>query len=120
MFDKFDVLSGGVYFTHQFGDKKDWILEREKFQTGTSVWMEINNHSARTTKKIFDQYSSGDDYGFNKTVVPVKLAQYGNDKLISRSQAKRLLARVELFKVVIFSFEGVESIGQALLKDILK
>jgi len=120
MFDKFDILSGGVFFTHQFGDEKDWILEREKFQTGTSVWMEINNHTARTTKKIFDQYSSGDDYGFNKTVVPVKLAQYGNDKLISRSQAKRLLARVELFKIVIFSFEGVESIGQAFADEIFR
>jgi len=120
MFDKFDILSGGVFFTHQFGDEKDWILEREKFQTGTSVWMEINSHTARTTKKIFDQYSSGDDYGFNKTVIPVKLAQYGNDKLISRSQAKRVLARVELFKIVIFSFEGVESIGQAFADEIFR
>ncbi len=120
MFDKFDILSGGVYFTHQFGDEKDWTLEREKFRTGTSVWMEINNHTARTTKKIFDQYSSGDDYGFNKTVVPVKLAQYGNDKLISRSQAKRLLARVELFKIVVFSFEGVESIGQAFADELFR
>lgn len=120
MFDKFDILSGGVFFTHQFGDENDWILEREKFQTGTSVWMEINNHTARTTKKIFDHYSSGDDYGFNKTVVPVKLAQYGNDKLISRSQAKRVLARVELFKIVIFSFEGVESIGQAFADEIFR
>ena len=120
MFDKFDILSGGVFFTHQFGDENDWILEREKFQTGTSVWMEMNNHTARTTKKIFDHYSSGDDYGFNKTVVPVKLAQYGNDKLISRSQAKRVLARVELFKIVIFSFEGVESIGQAFADEIFR
>lgn len=120
MFDKFDILSGGVFFTHQFGDEEDWILERERFQTGTSVWMEINNHTARTTKKIFDQYSSGDDYGFNKTVIPVKLAQYGNDKLISRSQAKRVLARVELFKIVIFSFEGVESIGQAFADEIFR
>jgi len=120
MFDKFDILSGGVFFTHEFGNENDWILEREKFETGTNVWMEINNHTARTTKKIFDQYSSGDDYGFNKTVVPVKLAQYGNDKLISRSQAKRVLARVELFKVVIFNFEGVETIGQAFANEIFR
>lgn len=82
--------------------------------------MKLNNHTARTTKKIFDQYSSGDDYGFNKTVVPVKLAQYGNDKLISRSQAKRLLARVELFKVVMFDFKDVDSIGQAFGDEIFR
>lgn len=120
MFDKFDILSGGVFFTHQFGDERDWVLEREGTQEGTTVWMELNNHTARTTKKIFDQYSSGDDYGFNKTVVPVKLAQYGNDKLISRSQAKRVLARVELFKVVIFDFDEVESIGQAFADEIFR
>ena len=120
MFDSFDIISGGVYFTHKFGDDEDWIFEREKFSTGTSVWMEIHNHTARTTKKIFDHFSSGDDYGFNKTVVPVKLAQYGNDKLISRSQAKRVLARVELFKIVIFDFESVEHIGQAFADEIFR
>lgn len=120
MFDSFDILSGGVYFNHKFGDNTDWILERDQFKTGTSVLMEIHNHTSRTTKKIFDQYISGDDYGFNKTVVPVKLAQYGAEKLISRSQAKRLLARVELFKVVIFNFEGVESIGQAFADEVFR
>lgn len=120
MFDDFDILSGGVFFSHKFGDQEDWILERDKPGDGTIVWMKLNNHTARTTKKIFDRFSSGDDYGFNKTVVPVKLAQYGNDKLISRSQAKRLLARVELFKIVMFDFSGVEAIGQAFADEIFR
>ncbi len=120
MFDSFDILSGGVYFRHAFGEAEDWILERDKFGEGTAVWMKLNNHTARTTKKIFDQYSSGDDYGFNKTVVPVKLAQYGNDQLISRSQAKRVLARVELFKIVVFDFNEVPSIGQSFADEIFR
>src|SRR5207237_5942920 len=53
MFDKFDILSGGVFFNHIFGQAEDWILEQERFETGTSVWMELNNHTARTTRKIF-------------------------------------------------------------------
>jgi anti-sigma regulatory factor (Ser/Thr protein kinase) len=120
MFDSFDIRSGGVYFNHQFGAAEDWILEAEQLSTGTAVWMQLSNHTARTTKKVFDQYTSGDDYGFNKTVVPVKLAQYGDDKLISRSQAKRVLARVELFKMVIFDFKGVETIGQAFADEIFR
>ncbi len=120
MFDSFDILSGGVYFCHEFGKKEDWILEREKSDNGTAVWMKLNNHTARTTKKIFDQYASGEDYGFNKTVVPVKLAQYGNDQLVSRSQAKRLLARVELFKIVVFDFKEVLAIGQAFADEIYR
>ncbi len=121
MFDCFDILSGGgVFFTHKFGDDMDWLLEREKFRHGTSVWMEINNHSSRTDAKIFDRYSTGDDYGFSKTIVPVRLAQYGEDKLISRSQAKRVLARVELFKYIIFDFDGVKAIGQAFADEIFR
>lgn len=120
MFDSFNILSGGVYFSHEFGDAEDWILESAGSSGGTSVWMKLNNHTSRTGKKIYDQYSSGDDYGFTKTVVPVKLAQYGEDTLISRSQAKRLLARVELFKTVIFDFAEVEFIGQAFADEIFR
>ncbi|MES2218834.1 MAG: DUF4325 domain-containing protein [Pseudomonadota bacterium] len=120
MFDSYDILSGGVYFSHKFGYPEDWILESDKIQSGTAVWMKLDNHTSRTERKIFDQYTLDDDYGFNKTVVPVRLAQYGNDKLVSRSQAKRVLARVELFKMVIFDFEDVEFIGQAFADEIFR
>ncbi len=120
MFDSFDIMSGGVFFTHKFGNPEDWIMERDMSSNGTTVWMKIHNHTARTAKKIFDQYSTGQDYGFNKTVVPVKLAKYGNDQLISRSQAKRLLARVELFKIVLLDFTGIDTIGQAFSDEIFR
>lgn len=120
MFNSFDILSGGVFFSHKFGESEDWILEA-KSAIGTGVWMKLNNHTSRTTKKIFDSFSSDDeDYGFTKTVVPVKLAQYGDDQLISRSQAKRLLTRVELFKTVMLDFTEVQSIGQAFADEIFR
>jgi len=75
---------------------------------------------SRTTKKVFDHFTSGDDFRFNKTVVPVGLAQYGDDKLVARSQSKRLLARVELFKVVVLDFSKVASIGQSFADAILR
>ncbi|MHB8742750.1 MAG: STAS-like domain-containing protein [Sulfuricaulis sp.] len=120
MFDSFDILSGDVFFTHEFGKPEDWIMERDRFSAGTTVWMKIHNHTTRTVKKIFDQFSTGEDYGFNKTVVPVKLIKYGNDQLISRSQAKRLLARVELFKKVLFDFKEVDTVGQAFSDEIFR
>jgi anti-sigma regulatory factor (Ser/Thr protein kinase) len=119
MFDEFVIASGGVCFSHVFTEKEDWNLDQYK-NDGTLVLMSLNNHTSRTTKKIFDQYSSGEDYSFNKTVVPVKLAQYGDENLISRSQAKRLLARVELFKTVMLDFEMVPSIGQAFADEIFR
>jgi hypothetical protein len=81
--------------------------------------MKLNNNAARTTKQIFDEFSD-ENYNFTKTVVPVRLAQYGHEKLISRSQAKRLLVRIDLFKVVIFDFDGVETIGQAFADEVFR
>ena len=120
MFDSFYIMSGGVFFTHDSAEQEDWVLEVEGSGSGTTVWMKLHNHTARTSKKVFGQFSGGDDYGFNKTVVPVKLAGYGNENLISRSQAKRLLARVELFKIVVFDLSGVETIGQAFADEIFR
>ena len=119
MFDDFDILSRGTFFMHRIDEEEDWILESEN-SPGTWVWMKLNNHTARTTKKIFDQYSAEGDFGFTKTVVPVRLAQYGDDRLVSRSQAKRLLARVNRFRTVIFDFDGVDSIGQAFADEIFR
>lgn len=120
MFDAFQILSGGVYFSHQFGEPEDWIIEPHSFATGTNVWMKLSNHTARTTRKVFSKFTEGEENKFNKTVVPVRLAQYGDDKLVSRSQAKRLLTRVDKFKVVIFDFSGVDSIGQAFADEVFR
>ena len=120
MFDRFAILSGGTHFSHDFGDEADWITELEQPASGTAVFMQINNHTARTTRQIYSQFSSGDDLGFTKTIVPVRLAQYGDDMLISRSQAKRLLARIDRFRTVILDFDGVSSIGQAFADEIFR
>ncbi len=120
MFDDFQILSGSVYFSHKFAKSEDWILEQPKETEGTMVTMTLNNHTSRTTKKVFDTYSEGEDYGFTKTIVPVKLTEYGDDNLVSRSQAKRLLVRIDRFKTVVLDFSGVASIGQAFADEIFR
>ena len=120
MFDSFWILSGGVAFSHLWGDKEDWIHEPAAPHAGTHVFMKLHNHTSRTARKIFDQFTTDEDYTFSKTVVPVALAKYGDDNLISRSQAKRLLARIELFRTVLFDFKGVPTIGQAFADEIFR
>lgn len=120
MFDRFEILSGGLYFSHERGKPEDWLLERSRAHSGTAVFMELNNHTAMTAKKVFDEFTESDDYTFDKTIVPVNLARYGADELVSRSQAKRLLARVELFKHVIFDFMDIDTIGQAFADQIFR
>src|SRR5262249_1501706 len=78
------------------------------------------NTTSRTTKDIFDQFASEEDFAFSKTAVPVRLAQYGDEQLISRSQAKRLVAGLDRFKVVLLNFEGVDMIGQAFADEVFR
>lgn len=121
MMDEFSIVSGGLVFDHTRTRERDYLAEREQARAGTWIYMALNNHTSRSTKKVFDEYSSKDgDYRFNKTVVPVTLAKFGPAELVSRSQAKRLLARVDLFEVVIFDFKGVETIGQAFADEIFR
>ena len=83
--------------------------------------MVISLNSARTTKEIFDQYTNvPEDYTFSKTVVPIRLATYGGEQLVSRSQGKRLIARFDRFKTVILDFEGVSEIGQAFADEVFR
>ena len=120
MASQFQILSGGVFFSHNIDSVHDWMSERKTYSSGTTVFMNIENHTARSYRKVMNQYSVGDSYGFNKTVVPVNLAKYGADQLVSRSQAKRVLARFDQFAQVILDFTGVETVGQAFADQIFR
>jgi hypothetical protein len=70
---------------------------------------------------VYAQYTNApDDFDFSKTVVPMRLAQYGDEQLVSRSQAKRLIARFDRFKKVILDFKGVQEIGQAFADELFR
>lgn len=121
MFDDYRILSGGVFFSHAAWEEEDWILDHDRPREGTAVFMSLRNLSARTVRQVFDKYTaSPKDFGFNRTVVPVRLAKHGAEQLVSRSQAKRLLARFERFKVVILDFTGIDEIGQAFADEIFR
>jgi len=120
MFDNFAMMSGNLLFTHTEPDD-DWLVEEQaKLFSGTSVQLRISPTSNRTIQGVFDRYAGGDDYGFTRTHIPVTLARYGDENLISRSQAKRLLARFERFKEIVLDFKGVDMIGQAFADEIFR
>jgi hypothetical protein len=120
MFDQFQIEANDLRYDHDVRDRHDWLLEMERPDTGTLLYMSIPIDSQRTTKEVFDVFSSGDDYGFHKTVVPVRLAKVGNENLVSRSQAKRLVARFEGFKTVLLDFTGIDEVGQAFADEVFR
>lgn len=120
MFDSFRIASEGLVFDHDADFGEDWLDDADEAD-GTRVEMQIATDSDRTAKGVIDLYSSGpEDYSFAKTVVPVRLAKVGDENLVSRSQAKRLLQRVDRFRCVVLDFADVATIGQAFADEIFR
>jgi hypothetical protein len=119
VFDLFDIRSGALHFMHDEG-LDDVLIERPKDAPGTLVLMRLSNQSTRTTKEIFNKFAAPDEFTFAKTIVPVRLAQHEGEKLVARSQAKRLTMRFEQFRSVMLDFDGVEEIGQAFADEVFR
>ncbi len=121
VFDNFTISSGDLDYSHREESPVDYLLHANDAFKGTLVNMEIAGDSHNDIGAIFDEYSSGpDEYRFERTVVPVRLALYEGERLVSRSQAKRILNRVERFRYVILDFEGVDTIGQAFADEVFR
>lgn len=122
IFDEYMFWANGFSFC-RFGKDDDWLFEEEheEEKSGTLVMMRISLRATQTASEIMSQYSSElHDYGFTKTHVPLMLAKYEGEQLVSRSQAKRLMLRVEQFKEVMLDFTGITTIGQAFADQIFR
>ncbi len=119
MFDLFSIISRNLFFSHE-AKSDDWLIDREREVSGTTVTMTLANDSARTNRSVFDEFAAPEEFTFAKTIVPVRLAQHEGEKLVSRSQAKRLTMRFERFQTVVLDFAGVEEIGQAFADEVFR
>ncbi len=122
MFDEFMISSGELVFC-QFNKQDDWLLEvkDQPERKGTLIWMHVSMAASQLIADVFLKYAPEHaDYGFTKTHVPIELAIYEGEKLMSRSQAKRLLSRVDKFAEVLLDFRGVATIGQPFADEIFR
>lgn len=127
MFNRFTIRSGHLgYGSIREGDWGRLIETEDLFeaQDGTVVNMEIATDAAWNIRDIFRHYD-GDETDenvrpFSKTHIPLILAKYGNEQLLSRSQAKRLLTRFDRFSEILLDFQGVLEIGQAFADEIFR
>lgn len=118
-FDSFAILSRTLYFSHK-AERDDWLIDDDVDISGTRVFLKLDNDCQRTLASVYSQFAEPDEFTFSKTIVPVRLARHEGEKLVSRSQAKRLVSRFEKFKTVVLDFTGVEEIGQAFADEIFR
>ena len=110
VFDDFMIVSGGIIFGSS--------LSKIKTRSSTLVYMRLANSGVRRLKAVFDEFSTEIPGDFDKTVVPVRLAN--SDDLVSRSQARRILSGLELFKEVVLDFTDITYIGQSFADEIFR
>jgi anti-sigma regulatory factor (Ser/Thr protein kinase) len=122
IFDRFKIASGNLFYQRERKEEDEWLTEIGDIATylgGTCVYMEISTDAEWTTRSVFDAYQD-DDLRFRRTHVPIKLGKYPGEQLVSRSQAKRLLARFDQFSEVLLDFQSVDDIGQPYADEIFR
>ncbi len=118
MFDLFVIHSDKLGFSSIKQTDILWDVDYGP-NKGTGVMMEISRKSTRTTGQVFNEFADV-EHGFSKTIVPVQLVRYGDESLISRSQARRMLERLDKFQTVILDFKDVAQIGRAFADEVFR
>ena len=126
----------GIFFTSKIADVfildsfeyrlrvdntiNDVFIEKIANKLGTKVRFEISKETKKHLDYVFKEYEAEPgSFAFDKTTVHVKLFKAGTI-YISRSQARRLMANLEKFKLVILDFEGVKTVGQAFADEVFR
>ncbi len=117
--DEFHIESGKLHFRHAAGTA-DILEEMEAPRVGTLVRMRLAHDSPTNLTTIFDEFADPEEFTFDRTVIPLRLAQFEGQKLLSRSQAKRIAHRFERFKQVELDFAGIDNIGQAFADELFR
>lgn len=121
--DQYQIQSGDLIFDHT-DHHDDTFIDAQDHNPGTTVVLRLCHTTERTMRSVFDEYTTEDDdeglSRFNRTVIPVRLARLGTESVVSRSQAQRLLARIDQFQAVILDFDQVDSIGQGFADEIFR
>ncbi len=125
-FDSFLITSYGLDFIK---DEENEILydtpinDWTRNAPGTAVGLRISPTAKTNLNDVFSRHTNqvdGDAAGFTKTIIALRLALYENEGLVSRSQAKRVMARADHFKEVVLDFEGIGAIRQGFADEIFR
>ncbi len=98
----------------------DTFIEKIDSEKGTKVHFELNKNTKKHLSEVFFEYEAKPgSFAFDKTKVQVKLFQAGT-VYISRSQAKRLLANLDKFSLIVLDFQGIVTVGQAFADEVFR
>ena len=80
--------------------------------------MKQENDTKRTSREVFEAFAPLEE-GLVKTLIPMKeMCPLGDP--VARSQARRILRRLDEFEEIIFDFQGIEFMGQGFADEVFR
>ncbi|MBI3768720.1 MAG: DUF4325 domain-containing protein [Deltaproteobacteria bacterium] len=86
---------------------------------GTRVRLETVSGHVPRLEDVFASYTDPGSLRFTRTRATIKLAALGTT-LVSRSEAKRLVARLTDFRNVTLDFSGIDVVGQGFCDEVFR
>lgn len=115
--DSFALRSHGIELVFD-ARAKDAFVHIRRYLRGTEVSFSVSRAARRKLADVFSVYAPEDfDFRFERSLVTVR---FYSKEFVARSEARRLLARLEQFREVILDFTGVKSIGQGFADEIFR
>lgn len=120
--DVFDLHANASAFQYRGWDHRSWFKSRPLPRQGTSVYLAIALDTPRTLDGVLRAHSlDGDGYGFDRTVVPLRLLADGDGgALESRALARRVAARLQRFRLAELDFTGIGDIGHGFADELFR
>ncbi|HET7795553.1 MAG TPA: ATP-binding protein [Rhizobacter sp.] len=119
--DVFDLHANETAFQHREWEGQGWRPGRALKHQGTSVYAAIALDTTRTLESVLRAHSlSGQGFGFERTVVPLRLMASPLAGLDSRAQARRVAARLNAFRRAEMDFDGIEAIGHSFADELFR
>jgi anti-sigma regulatory factor (Ser/Thr protein kinase) len=119
--DVIDLHANNVAFQQREWQREQWQQGRPACRRGSSVYVAICLDTTRTLASVLHRYSAdGEGYGFDRTVVPLRLITGAQVALDSRAQARRVASRLQRFRRVELDFDGLADVGHGFADELLR